>query len=71
MLKKEYKFIGGPRDGQSICVADGMDYLEFIIENDYRSLSLSEFPERSEGFEIARYRKTRNTLGGFVYVFLG
>ncbi len=38
MSKKEYKLIGGPRDGQSISVIDGMDYLEFIIENDHRSL---------------------------------
>lgn len=70
MSKKEYKFIGGPRDGQSMCVIDGMDCLEFIIEDDRRSLG-GGFPERIEVRERARYRKTRNTLGDFVYVFLG
>ncbi|EGQ8491867.1 hypothetical protein [Vibrio paracholerae] len=69
MSKKEYKLIGGPMDGQSISVIDGMDYLEFIIENDHRSLG-GGFPERIEVCERVSYRKTRNTLGDFVYVFL-
>lgn len=67
MSKKEYKFIGGPKDGQIMCVSDRMDYLDFIIENECRFTH----PEKIEQHEIARYRKTKNTLGDFVYVFLG